>query len=155
MALLTYSMLRGVKVHEYLTRDHSKIKTALAEINTKDAAGRADEIENAYSMQIENPSLGGTSSGQGLTETEMARLDSMQQAGYYFRGLTRLAQALRLIQGGKNILFLSNGIPSSLVNASRSAGGTITGRGGSGVSRDGQGTTNISRGSAFAIGNNE
>lgn len=155
VALLTYSMLKGVKVHEFLTRDHGKIRAALAGINSKDTSGRADEIENAYAMQIENPSLGGASSGRGLTETEMARLDSMQQAGYYFRGLTRLAQAFRLIQGEKSILFFSNGIPSSLVNASRSAGGTISGRGGSGISRDGQGNTNISRGSAFEVGSNE
>ena len=72
-------------------------------------------------MSVENPS-DKMAPRSGLSPIEFDRLNSMQQAGNYFRALTRLAQALRLVQGQKSILFFSTGIPSSLVNSSRTMG---------------------------------
>ena len=121
LAFISYSMVKGIKIHEFLTADQAKIRSALAAISSKSIAGRADEIEQAYWMSVENPSneMGPRS---GLSPIEFDRLNSMQQAGNYFRALTRLAQALRLVQGQKSILFFSTGIPSSLVNSSRTMG---------------------------------
>ena len=123
----------------------------------KNIAGRADEIEQQYWLQIENPALGGAAPRLGLSDIEMARLDSIHQAGSKTISgpWTRLAQALRLVQGQKSVLFFSNGIPSSLVNASRSAGGSIYSGGGSGISRDGMGGSSPQRGSTFLVGNYE
>ncbi len=155
LAFISYSMLKGLKIHEFLTRDHDKVRAALAKISAKNIAGRADEIEQQYWLQIENPALGGAAPRLGLSDIEMARLDSIHQAGNYFRALTRLAQALRLVQGQKSVLFFSNGIPSSLVNASRNAGGSIESGSGPGISRDGMGGSSPQRGSTFLVGNYE
>ena len=150
LAFLSYSMVKGLKIHEFLTTDHAKVRTALAGISSKDIAGRADEVEQAYWLAVENPSLM-EAPKLGLSSLEIARLDSMQQAGNYFRALTLLAQSLRLVQGQKNVLFFSTGIPYSLVNASRSAGtaGPISGN------QPRQGGSYPNPGSTFLVGNYE
>lgn len=157
LALVSYSMLKGLKIHEFLTTDHAKVKTALAKIGTKDLAGRADEVEQQYWLQVENPALAGGifAPRLGASGMDFARLDSMKQAGNYFRTLTRLAQALRLVPGQKSVLFFSNGIPSSMVNASRGVGTSgIIGAGSTG-SPDGSRGTEGARGSTFQVGNYE
>ncbi|RPJ03380.1 MAG: VWA domain-containing protein, partial [Candidatus Aminicenantes bacterium] len=151
LAFISYSMLKGLKIHEFLTRDHDKVKTALAAVSSKDVAGRADEIELQYWLQVQNPGLGAAVPRLGVSEIEFTRLDSMQQAGNYFRTLTRLAQSLRLVQGQKSVLFFSNGIPSSLVNASRAVG-TPDGISGN---QESHGGLSPSKGSTFQVGNYE
>jgi VWFA-related protein len=159
LAFASFSMFDGLKIHEFLTTDHGKVKAALSSISSKNIAGRADEVEQAYWLAVDNPTLAKKASTiGGLSELDLARLDSMQQAGRYFRALTQFAQSLRLVQGQKNILFFSAGIPSSMVNASRGVGGTVRGSGGVG----GSSTSNnagysggISGGSTFQVGNNE
>ena len=125
LSLMSYSMLRGLKIHEFLTKDHDKVKTALAAITSKDIAGRADEIEQAYWMMADT--LGeakymSRDEAAQFKSMDMQRRDSMQQAKNYFADLTRLAQALRLVPGQKNVLFFSLGVPSSLINMSRQVG---------------------------------
>jgi VWFA-related protein len=157
LAFVSYSMLKGLKIHEFLTTDHAKVKTALAKISTKEVAGRADEVEQQYWLQIENPALAGGVFAPRLGAATIAvqRLESMEQAGNYFRTLTRLAQALRLVQGQKSVLFFSNGIPSSLVNASRGVGtgSPISGRQESAPA--GGSASAPALGSTFMVGNYE
>ena len=159
LAFASFSMFDGLKIHEFLTTDHAKVKAALSSISSKNIAGRADEVEQAYWLAVDNPTLAkGASTIGGLSELDLARLDSMQQAGRYFRALTQFAQALRLVQGQKNILFFSAGIPSSMVNASRGVGGTVRGSGnvgGSSTANNAGYRTGISGGSTFQVGNYE
>jgi VWFA-related protein len=148
LAFISYSTLKGLRIHEFLTTDHAKIRAALAQVTAKDIAGRADEVEQAYWMSVNNP--GGEMherTGMGMSSLEMSRQDSMQQAAEYLRKLTRLAQALRLVQGEKNVLFFSSGIPSSLINSVRRAGT---------ANMNGMGSVEESnRGSTFDVGNSE
>lgn len=157
LAFVSYSMMKGLKIHEFLTTDHAKVKSALAKISTKDVAGRADEVEQQYWLQVENPALAGGvfAPRLGASGMDFMRLDSMKQAGNYFRTLTRLAQALRLVPGQKSVLFFSNGIPSSMVNASRGVGTSGIIGGGSTGSLDGSRGTQGARGSTFQVGNYE
>jgi len=117
IALISYSMLRGLRVHEFLTTDHSKILAALSAITSKEIVGRADEVEQAYwmtaDMNFKDPDV--------VPNMEAQRRESAQQARRYFEALARFADALRLVQGEKNILFFSSGVPSSLVNSGRRA----------------------------------
>ena len=144
LAFVSYSMLKGLKIHEFLTTDHAKVRAALGAVSSKDIAGRAEDVEMKYWLAVQNPNLGGE-------DLEMARRDSMHQAGNYFRALTLFAQALRLVQGQKSVMFFSNGIPSSLVNASRGAGtaASISGR------QPSQGGSAPNSGSVFLVGNYE
>jgi VWFA-related protein len=125
LAFVSVSMLKGVKIHEFLTTDHDKVKAALAKVTSKDIAGRADEIEQAYWMTV--ATLGefraiSREEEARIRSMDLERRNSMRQTENYFRDLTIFAQAMRLVQGQKNVLFFSTGVPSSLINATRSAG---------------------------------
>ncbi len=158
LAFASFSMFDGLKIHEFLTTDHAKVRAALSSVSSKNIAGRADEVEQAYWLAVDNPTLvpSTKSTVGGLSELDLARLDSMQQAGRYLRTLALFAQSLRLVQGQKNILFFSAGIPSSMVNASRGVGGTVRGgSAGGGISSEGMGGNAPQGGSTFQVGNNE
>ena len=51
LALISYSMLKGLIVHEYLTRDHAKVRATIEAIGVKEVAGRAEDIEDQYWRQ--------------------------------------------------------------------------------------------------------
>ena len=87
-------MFDGLKIHESLTTDHPKVSAALLSVSSKNIAGRADEVEQAYWLAVDNPTLAKKASFTvgGLTELDLARLDSMQQAGRYLRALTRCSR---------------------------------------------------------------
>ena len=145
-ALVSYSMLGGLKIHEFLTPDRGKVRKAVSEVTSKAIAGRADEVEQAYWTEVD---LDGSAS----PELEMRRRDSLHQAQSYFRALTDFARALRLVQGQKHLLFFSGGVPNSLVRSSQILGtDQRTGSGGaqSGIPATPGGGT--ARGSRFEIG---
>jgi len=48
-------MIKGLTVHEYLTRDHDKVRQVIDSIGSKDIAGRASEIEQNYWMMAQEP----------------------------------------------------------------------------------------------------
>ena len=57
LAFASFSMFDGLKIHEFLTTDHAKVKAALSSISSKNIAGRADEVEQAYWLAVDNPTL--------------------------------------------------------------------------------------------------
>ncbi|MBE3125378.1 MAG: VWA domain-containing protein [Acidobacteria bacterium] len=119
-ALLSYSMMKGLKVHEFLTTDIAKVRKAVSVVTAKETAGRADEFEQAYWRSVEMAQLLGEREARiELSRLDMDRQDSIRQAQNYFLGLTALARAMRLVQGRKNILFFSTGVPSTLGHSSR------------------------------------
>jgi VWFA-related protein len=144
VALISYSTLKGLRVHEFLTTDHSRIMTALSAITSKDIAGRADEVEQAYWLIADSD----FKDKSVLANIEAQRQESSQQAQGYFAALERLADALRLVEGPKNVLFFSTGVPSSLINSVRRAGTASM----NGMSAN---VEESNRGSTFNIGNSE
>ncbi len=155
-ALISYSTLRGLTVHEFLTSDAPKVRKAVVGLSTKEISGRADEVEQTYWL-LAKAAEGDSANARGAEKelrdhVEPQRRDSTYQAQEYFLAMTRLAQALRLVPGQKNILFFSNGVPSSLVNSTRTAGGTRSGRSG-GSSDPAVKGIGISAASSFEIGN--
>ena len=124
VALLSYSMVKGMVVHEYLTTDHPKIRKALETVGQKDIAGRADEVEEQYWQQATEglrDSLGGDVAGpkswaqQEVAETNIKRRESKQIAQAFLLSMTALAKAMRIVPGQKQYIFFSTGIPGSLI----------------------------------------
>ncbi len=121
VALLSYSMIKGMVVHEYLTTDHPKIRKALESVGQKDIVGRADEVEEQYWQQATeglrdyDNSRGASSGNQEIRETNIRRWESKQIAQKFFLGMTTLAKALRIVPGQKQFIFFSSGIPGSLL----------------------------------------
>ncbi len=57
LAFASFSMFDGLKIHEFLTTDHAKVRAALSSVSSKNIAGRADEVEQAYWLAVDNPTL--------------------------------------------------------------------------------------------------
>jgi hypothetical protein len=52
VGLLSYSMLKGLSVHEYLTNNHRKVREALVALNTRGISGRAEDTEEEYWRRV-------------------------------------------------------------------------------------------------------
>ncbi|MGZ5498586.1 MAG: VWA domain-containing protein, partial [Candidatus Aminicenantales bacterium] len=122
VALVSYSMLKGITVHEYLTTDHSKVRQALETIGQKDVVGRADEVEEQYWQQAteglrsyDNSRGANDRISQEVLETNIKRWESKQTVQRFLLGMTTLAKALRIVPGQKQFILFSSGIPASLL----------------------------------------
>jgi VWFA-related protein len=130
VGILTYSMFKGVRVHEYLTRDHAKIREVVEGIGTKDIAGRASEIELQYWLMAQEPlaGAGGTSEEFASANAGKAVIDPMKNARdeskrivqTFILRLTDLAKALRYVPGHKHFILFSTGVPSSIIYGGQS-----------------------------------
>lgn len=115
VGVMSYSMLKGVTVHEYLTRDHDKVRQVVDSIGSKDIAGRAHEIELEYWLRAQE-AAGSTGEQSNL---ESSREEAKRIAEVFILKLTALAKALRYIEGSKHIILFSTGIPSSMIYGSQ------------------------------------
>jgi len=124
VGILTYSMFKGVRVHEFLSRDHAKVRELVAVIGSKDIAGRASELELQYWTMAQEPlagaggagELAAPSAGKPVTDPNRdTRTESKRIAQTYVLRLTALAKALRSVPGQKNLVLFSTGVPSSII----------------------------------------
>ncbi len=133
VGVLTYSMFKGVTVHEYLTRDHAKIREVVDSIGSKNIAGRAHEIEEQYWLQAQEPLATARETTQAA-EAAARNLEAQREEGKriaenFILRLTSLAKALRYIPGQKHFILFSTGIPSSLIYGNQAGNAADLGRG--------------------------
>ena len=112
VGLLSYSMLKGLSIHEYLTTDHKKVREAVEGLNAKGIAGRAEDFEEEY-WQMEGGSGGIYAKSRSQLEAE--RRESKNQAQNFILKITALAKALRYIPGKKHMILFSTGVVNSLI----------------------------------------
>jgi VWFA-related protein len=113
VAVLSYAAIGGLAFHEYLTTDHAQVRKVLQAIGHKDVRGRATEIEDYYWRLVQES--GGPFAKNLRAEAEANRAESEDMAQKYMLTLTDLARALRLVEGEKNFILFSSGIPNSLI----------------------------------------
>ncbi len=141
VGVLSYSMLTGLAIHEYLTTDHAKAREVVAGIGSKAIMGRAGEIEEQYwrDAQMGLPNVGGTNLDGGagggsaaaqLIRKEIAasREESKRQAQVFMERMMVLAKALRGVPGQKHFIMFSTGIPASLVYGGQAGNPSGSGR---------------------------
>lgn len=132
IALLSYSLTRGLSINEFLTTDHAKVRQALEVVDLGKAAGRAESLEQEYWLaQFEDRSATGGSNSQPSSERSEANLswrrqESKDQARNFIHKLTSLAEALRYVPGQKHILLFSHGIAGSMMYMHQEVGSTKT-----------------------------
>ena len=127
IAVLSYSTLRGLRVHEFLTSNHAKAREAVAALTAKEISGRAAEVESDFWAFTEASGYSTQPSGKAneqANQQSAARMESKLQAQNYIDRLTALAQGLRLVPGQKNVLFFSTGVPYTLIHANANPGGS-------------------------------
>jgi VWFA-related protein len=116
VALLSYSMLKGLRFHEYLTGDHDKVKEAINAVTARAIAGRASEIEEAFWRDAQDTTA--------TSPYNWQRQEAKAIAQQYILRLTALARALRSVEGQKNFVFFSSGLPASMIYGNQSGNPT-------------------------------
>ncbi len=128
VGILSYSMLKGLRVHEYLTRDKAKVREVVEGIGSKDIAGRASEMETWYWRLVQgvlsdpNPREEGEGGADSSVkpnsyafEAKVQREEAKKLGQNYVTKLTDLARSMRFVEGQKHFLLFSSGLPASLV----------------------------------------
>jgi VWFA-related protein len=137
VGVLSYSMKKGVTVHEYLTPDHEKIREFIQDFGTGTKTGRAADAEGRYfrELGVMGGSLGARgqytshrSSGAGDRGEAADRMAEMannlrnfderiykMQVSYFSADMSELAKAIRYIPGNKNIIYFSEGIKNFIL----------------------------------------
>jgi VWFA-related protein len=137
VGLLSYSAMKSLKMHEFLTTDHKKVRDVVKRIGMESISGRAESFEAQYwqAKSFANPA-DATRSGSVFDPKEIfgeerewgwerSRLESKMQAQNFAIKMTELAKALRYVPGHKYLLLLSSGVPYSLVYGVQSPLGKI------------------------------
>lgn len=113
LGLISYSVLKGLTIHEYLTPDHQKILEAIANFGSKETAGRAEDFEAEYWRRSERER--DSIYAKSRFQAEAERKETKFQVQNFIIALTDLAKALRYIPGKKHLLLFSTGIVTSLI----------------------------------------
>lgn len=141
VGILTFSVLKGFKVHEYLTKDRAKVREVVDRIGSKDIAGRASEVESWYWRLAEAPhnvkeGAEGSGADPYLTpphyayEAKSQREEAKRLGENYLIRLTVLAKAMVYVEGQKHLILFSSGLPNSLVYGAQAGNPSQTSRAG-------------------------
>ena len=116
VGVISYSALKGLTIHEYLTEDIGRVREVVKKIGIREALGRAEAVEDALGGYIitspDNP------------EAEIRRDHYTQQVLDYLRDVRDMAKALGRIPGCKNIVLFSGGFARFLLSGTLYDGAT-------------------------------
>ena len=122
VGLISYSAFnQGIKIHEFLSIEHDKVRKAVRGLGLEKSNGRAEDLEEKYRRERRSGGLADASEG-GIPGQAMifnppeATLDDLKMhAGRFAKLFTNLALAFRYIPGQKYFILLSGGVPGSAV----------------------------------------
>ena len=121
VGVLSYSAIKSLKLHEYLTTDHQKVREVARGFRLEQIAGRAEDFEAGYWQAVtgENPNDASRSGGVNDKEDAEAirrdRRESENQTYQFAQKMINLSKALRYIPGHKHIVLFSSGVPYSII----------------------------------------
>jgi len=137
VGVLSYSMKKGVTIHEYLTSDHKKIREFVEDFGTGTKTGRAADAQGRYTRELgavsgnlgtigQSTAHRSSSAGdRGEAADRMAEMAEnlrtfdervyKMQVSRFTTDLSELAKALRYIPGNKNIVYFSEGISNFIL----------------------------------------
>ena len=111
-------MLKGLTIHEFLTRDKSRVRRVLDRIGKGEFTGRASEIEDKY-WRLVQEDLPARWKSLLLEEARGEREESKRIVETFILNMTELAKALRYMPGQKHFIFFSTGVPNSIINGNQ------------------------------------
>jgi len=143
IGVLSYSPARGLTIHEYLTRDHARVRSIVEAFGLRAATGRGESLTNfLYADELRHmqdsetasttapaPGVKTTASNSSMDAffTEQAKaqtggvIDEGRKQGYaeeakqFSQTFANLARALRYVPGWKNLILFSSGISRALI----------------------------------------
>ncbi len=136
LGLLSYSPMRGLTIHEYLTTDHARVRDIVDGFGLRTVAGRAetltsflyaDELRHMQDGEYMNPAKDGYAaffSEQAQAQIpgvvdEGRRQGYTDQARQFAQTFANLARAMRYVPGWKNLILFSSGISRALIYGNR------------------------------------
>jgi VWFA-related protein len=126
VGLLSYSAMKSLTLHEYLTTDHQKVREVARKFRMEQIAGRAEDFEVEYWQAVtgENPKdaskSGGVFDKEDASAVRRDRRESENQTLQFAQKMIDLSKALRYIPGHKHIVLFSSGVPYSIIYGSQS-----------------------------------
>lgn len=126
--VMSYYWMSGLELHEYFTSDMEKVKEAIKDISgfqgpgVRGSAGVTLSGQRAIAELTARKGAGAGPGGQDSLSVRYLSIPSAPQtenrvflARTFISGLKELAQSMRSIPGIKNVIFFSDGIPSSFL----------------------------------------
>jgi len=121
IGIVSISGLRLLQINLNLTADHKKARDLVAKIGLSDSSQRFEDAEDEYKRKLAagNPADARPEAKMTLPAPDIPEYDAKEMwklsAMTYVDCLTALAWALRSIQGQKNLVLFSEGIPYRVV----------------------------------------
>ena len=126
VALLSSSSLTGLIVHEYLTRDNSKVRQGIESLAVGRIAGRVAELDFYLERELPGARFADPSKDSPNAEDAAAAIlleqanafgqeVYKQQSMKFLRDFRDLAKSFRYIPGTKSLILFSGGIARSLL----------------------------------------
>jgi VWFA-related protein len=121
VGVASISLLKLLQVHLFLTTDHKKVRDLVAKFGLRDASQRFEDAEDEYKRKLAagNPADARPEAKLTMPTADLPEYDTQAiwtlSAMTYVDCLTGFAWALRSIQGQKNLILLSEGIPYPVV----------------------------------------
>lgn len=130
IGVVSYSARMGLKLHEFLTRDHAKVRQIIADLGGARAMGRAIDMRDRYYEELKslNEALGLTGGGGSSSSEWIEITKAIEQKNYescvtdFTAQAKDLALSLRYVPGQKNIIFFSSGIANFILYGKRLEG---------------------------------
>jgi VWFA-related protein len=117
VGVLSFSLFKLLQINLNLTTDHRKVRDLVSKIGLRDSNQLLEDSEDAYRRKLAAGNIADArpEAKTTLPTPEMPELDMKEvwrrSAMTYVDCLTALAWALRSIQGQKNLILFSEGIP--------------------------------------------
>jgi len=134
IGVLSYSLYKGLTLHEYLTTDHQKVREVVEGFDQKDMLGRAQNLEAEYWKAMKEitgesqtsvpvaPAEGWSNpSKQKLLDLSIDRMNYQLHVRNFVQKMDALAKSFRLIPGYKYLILFSSGIAGSVFQGAASA----------------------------------
>jgi len=117
IGVASYSGLKRLQVHLFLTADHQQVRDLVATIGERESSERNEDLEDKYQRELKSGAFADARPEMKLTKPMPTvsgfNLEALErhQAEMCLDSLTAFAQALRYIPGQKYLVFFSEGIP--------------------------------------------
>ncbi len=128
IGVVSYSARMGLKLHEFLTRDHAKVRQLVASLGGAQAMGRAIDLGDRYLADMEalEGALSAGGRGEFINSSAItAKINRINYEGFVTDFATQvkdLASTLGYVPGQKNIIFFSSGITNFVLYGKRLEG---------------------------------
>jgi VWFA-related protein len=135
VGVLSYSPMRGLTIHEYLTSDHARVRNLVDGLGLRSVVGRGESLTNfLYADELRHMIDEPLAANQGTIEgffENLARVQTggvvdegrrqgyVQQARQFSQTFANLGRALRYVPGWKNLILFSAGISRALIYGER------------------------------------